>query len=630
MSDSIAAVSWIDGSGEHIRVYVVDCGQIVEYMFDGSWARGPFTQKGTSVAAIAAREASGRVHHHVFIGDGERVVEHRWENDEWKPGPLDAQHYTAVTAATAFIEDGERLIIRVYARHDEGVSELCWDSTSEWSRGAFNITARVPDGLAAVSWVEGTDRILRVYSSNGAQVDEHQWHDGWATSGVAWDGRNLAATSWRRDANEPEIAVYLGDRTEITERWWNGSEWFDGTFPRVRGVRVAATSWVDGGLHIRTFVREADGAVVEYQWNDGTGWSHVGPIEPPPQRWFVDGSRLRVNTSSDPFIIHGVCYSRTRPGEDTPVDSIHPDPGVWSSDLDAMREMGVNAIKIYGVDMDRVRKADHKYFLEYAWNHGERPIYVLLSRGIDPALLGRGRVDELKQLRDDYLTLVETYASCPAVMGFSIGAEVNTDTSLRDTDPFWSDFLGIAQHIRAAAGRRILTTGLIDHPGSIRRAVAADSSTRLIDVWGIDIYKATAHWDDTLAREYEEIRAAAGTPLLIAEFGYPASERNHEDAQRDHLIEAWQKIASRAEVICGGCIFSWADEWWKARNPAIQNLGAEDGADHPLFLRSDGSTVWRDEEYFGITEINPADHGRTLLPRSAYGAFKSLWRGSSE
>jgi hypothetical protein len=685
MGDRMAAVAWHDASGGCIRVYVATGGRIDEYVHQGGWRRGPFAADGaTSVAAIAVRDNGGHIHHHVFTSDGTAVRHQLWGNDKWNDGPFPATGGT-VAAATAFVSAADRLIMRVYVRDAAGgVTEHCWDGGPSWYPGSYTAAGAVANGLTAVSWREA----FRLYRATGAKVDERAWHYSWR-DGKSFDAsKALAATTWQRAPDKPEIALYLGDGGTIKEWWSNGSDWWTGDFPQTGGVDAASTNYFDvsGKLHIRTYVLGENGTVHEHQWDEGSGWK-VGVTLHTPW-WQIDDGKLK--RGPDSFVIKGMCYSRTLIGEpdlkqekEGPDDSVPSQADVWRADLDAMRAMGVNTIRIYGM----TRGVDaYEPFLNEAWHDGNQPIHVILSLWIEPLLLGlrtnvttpemqrqlelwRDAVKNssadpgaaLEQLRQNYVTLVQTYASHPAVMGFSIGAEVNNTNrhksgngfeSLAHTNEFWDDFMSIAAAIRGLALGRILTTGLIDGtmdakwtgttaagaqyvaigqplPGGDGHVVCAGlrlgldaekrlaGSSSLIDVWGIDVYKTA----DKFAGLFTLYRNAFATlerpfrPLLVAEFGYPASERNGgEEKQSTYLKAVWEAITAQPNIICGGCVFEWADEWWKGGDRSSHNLGSDE-----LF-----SGVWRDEEWFGVNALGGSD-GATLIGRDAR---TNLWPSS--
>lgn len=482
------------------------------------------------------------------------------------------------------------------------------------------------------------------------------------------------------------------------------------------------------------------------------------PVPIPVTEWFTDGAALRRSGHLGTYTIRGVCYSRALIGE-TPsptTDYIGRDRAeIWKRDLARMRAMGVNAIKIYSMDvsgppvdgLDSVavrtsRNQHHEDFLDAAWNGGDRPISVILSLWVEPLLLGlrepataatsaatsademqvqvdawrkaTGRenyAEALAALRTDYRTLARCYAAHAAVLGFSIGAEVNVEKSLAHVPAFWDDFVSIAATVRAeltaSGSRKIITTGLIDGttdvtifektsdvavtdvhhrpiavppttvappngfrlrrvvPAALRMALdaqgraSAAAGSAPIDVWGFDVYQHHSQYLPVFDRYTAEFtrRGSASAPLFIAEFGEPASRHDgttcDSPAQRypralernaagmamlsEQLINTWSAIESRVapmlrdsgtdpRVGCGGCIFEWADEWWKGDEPDARVPSMHNGHRAEMSYKSSASgTIHADEKWFGLHALVESHCGRSLRQRRTYADFQERW-----
>ena len=590
-------------------------------------------------------------------------------------GTLDVEGVSA--AATSFyLSQHNQYIIRVYVRDANGrATEWCWDTPNQetWYRG-WSVPGVVGDGpFAAISW----DWKLRIYVSDGVTISEHVWDSRWSIGWPSIPGTTVAATSRKEASGQIRIQLFVGDGTTITDRLWNGTAWTDGSF-NANGTSASATSYVDaaGVAHVRVYVLAADGKVIEHAC-DGGVWSATTPSNVfEPVRWWTEGTLLRNSLSEAPFTIRGVCYSRpfiNDPNPPADADYLRVNRAeVWSNDLASMRAMSVNTIKIYSLNLNQLADFPHKRFLDAAWNAGDKPIFVLLSLWIEPMALGDpGRQPELTVVRQQYLDLVNAYVAHPAVIGFSIGAEVNIGESRRYEAAFWNDFIGIARHIRAAASGKILTTGLIDgtadyikytqrgsvweeyvpvseprpslpegaveleyRPAALRLALLAGGAD-VIDVWGFDFYKLAGEFPWTFSNYRSAFTALRKSlaPLLVAEFGEPAT-RSGEPMSKltNHLTAIWTAIKDSG-VACGGCIFEWADEWWKETNPDGPNPETACGKTHERSTKQmytrDGTIVYYDEEWFGINALNKADCGRTLEPRETYTAFKALWGAHS-
>lgn len=381
--------------------------------------------------------------------------------------------------------------------------------------------------------------------------------------------------------------------------------------------------------------------------------------------WTVEGMALYVKTTSpdtsppkESFGFRGACYQRLRRGENPGagafIDPLADDrTDLWSEDLIRLRMMGANAIRVFNTAPD----VPHRAFLDRAWNDGDRPIHVLLSIWIEPEQLGVGNDAYVTNTRDSYSRLVASHKQHPAVVGFVIGGEVN-DRDSRLTEAFWTDFRTIAEGARSALGspgqtgyaEKILTTALINDFGetsSLDVALQEFNGRHVIDVWGFDLYPSPDEAVFNNAKRVFDRLGAPATPLLIGEFGDPASTHQSsdglvrpltpEEAERhaDYMAETCRKVAtyrkpSGARVLCGvgGCIFEWSDEWWKQGRPGEgpQDAFPYDPLHHNSGFKLAGSgffmTKYYDEEWFGLNGIT---EDGALVEREVYRRVGEEW-----
>lgn len=362
--------------------------------------------------------------------------------------------------------------------------------------------------------------------------------------------------------------------------------------------------------------------------------------------WTVDGRLClqRGNGHRAGFLIKGVCY------QPTPIGSgeLKAPLGIesrkyWERDLPLLRAMRANAIRVYNME-----GTDHTQFLDAAWNDGIDPIYVILGSPIHPGSFA----NPVDALVARYSSLASTYGTHPAVLGFSIGAEFNTDVDYPvaanlDAE-YWNRFKAIVNAVRQHVGHtKIITTGLIERWNEF----FAHAFTKGVDVdlWGIDLYKTNASfhqaWDS-----YDDLNP--GKPMLVGEFGVPASKHvgtlvtelpaptGDETARTTRALTSymetvWRKIEQKH---VGGFIFEWTDEWWKQQGVRCNSSLHSDSAGDTSATRCgtsthDGSTdaadyfepgAFWDEEWFGINAIAPGDPNE-LIPRVTYDLFLNLW-----
>jgi hypothetical protein len=101
---------------------------------------------------------------------------------------------------------------------------------------------------------------------------------------------------------------------------------------------------------------------------------------------------------------------------------------VWKPDLDAMRAAGVNVIRLYAGDPalnagSPDSAGNWKEFLDYAYNNGDKPIYVIMFSFTLGGVIAEGGADYRQYLKD-YANLVRSTVTHPAVFGYCVGNEI--------------------------------------------------------------------------------------------------------------------------------------------------------------------------------------------------------------
>lgn len=314
---------------------------------------------------------------------------------------------------------------------------------------------------------------------------------------------------------------------------------------------------------------------------------------------------------------------------------------IHERDIPLMREMGINSIRVYNFfpwkfptaqspEWSQGNHNDHTDFLDLCWNGGENPVYVWVSfqvptcfhyttaadqpsSGVSWRLQnGRWAYVDPDTVEEDALTrqfvensyqkLAEHYGGHPAVIGFVIGNEQN-DEIARSSPVYWNWVNSVAKIIKNEVEDKLTMISIVDDGTLTVRAAVALGALKDIDVWGINSYRGTVHTGfDTLFTDYA---AVSNKPLLVTEFGPPASTRGDDDevielpdnaqAQADYILVHFEDIVAHRSICSGGYIFEWSDEWWKSVDPTQQDpSNAPNGA----YPGGQG-----DEEYFGIFSI---------------------------
>jgi hypothetical protein len=287
-------------------------------------------------------------------------------------------------------------------------------------------------------------------------------------------------------------------------------------------------------------------------YRNATGRAHRATTT---TRWTVKGRELLLDGS--PFFIKGVDYGTSQIDSlydqapvANPLDNVYK--GIWEKDLALMRADGVNAVKVYNVTLASFKDIPNEnvlapqqpfpketgkidQFLDAAWNNGDHPIYVVLSLqfGGDDVLQPTYKV----ALSAAYKITASEYGSYPALMGFSIGNEINSDKLIIQPD-WWKALNDINASIKAGlreANRsvKITTTTMVDGTTSVggkdylNTVYYGEKYGFKVDAWGIDVYRGP-----TMGPLWAQIERSTTKPTIIAEYGssaayYPKSSAKH-------------------------------------------------------------------------------------------------------
>jgi beta-galactosidase/beta-glucuronidase len=138
-----------------------------------------------------------------------------------------------------------------------------------------------------------------------------------------------------------------------------------------------------------------------------------------------------------------------------------------------------------------------------------------------------------------------------------------------------------------------------------------------IDLWGINTYRGLSH-----GSLFDQWQALGDKPMYLGEYGADAYDSRGQGqvnvaAQAEAVSALTRELIDNyatagAGVTLGGFVFEWADEWWKAGQPNVQDAGgaAPGGGPHP--------DATFNEEYWGIVDID-------RIPRPAYDALGDLY-----
>jgi hypothetical protein len=286
--------------------------------------------------------------------------------------------------------------------------------------------------------------------------------------------------------------------------------------------------------------------------------------------FFVDPINFRQldykknNEKETPMFVNGVDYMPTQVGIANDDGYGYPDPNplddvneaIWLPDLQAMRQAGVNAVKVYSVAPPDINKyvpplSNHRLlkpgetgkidkFLQAAWNCGDRPIFVVLSFDfgaadvIDPK---PNPITHLEALKQVFFEVAKANAAAPALMGISAGNEINSDTLEYVGNPkWWSNLNELVDSMKsgyaASNARKIVTTTMVDFvrpvdpskpngPKYMPTVVEGEKNGFKADVWGLNAYRGYTFTD------FWKQLDAAKRPSFMSEYGAPAGYLAH-------------------------------------------------------------------------------------------------------
>ena len=391
----------------------------------------------------------------------------------------------------------------------------------------------------------------------------------------------------------------------------------------------------------------------------------------------TNGYVLEVNGA--PFVIKGVNYAPVPIGVlpgDAPVYGDYFVPGfknVWKPDIDNLRAAGVNVIRLYAGNPDLNAGAagsagNWKQFLDYCYNDGNNPVYVLMFSYTQGGVIAAGGTSYQDYVRQ-YRELVESTVTHPAVLGYVVGNEIYGGVT--GNAQFWvnlGNLFNTAENAGMSQGKKpFLTTAITDNyePGipwpAIKKGEESGQLTNL-DAWGINIYRGPFMGvpNNSPFAQYLALMNQLGVkkPMILTEFGTPHTTRPapgvygqnvrtpitnlddvppaeigpgqpYYDAKETgaFLTGLWDKVkgnigAKTTQVCVGGCLFEWSDEYWKAGD---QYRSVQTG--DPNFVMGSLAGSYGDEAGYGLTsDVDSAAYGPGLpnIVRTLFKGYKAV------
>jgi len=283
----------------------------------------------------------------------------------------------------------------------------------------------------------------------------------------------------------------------------------------------------------------------------------------------------QVLLNGQPFYAKGVGYQPIPVGE-KPEDYPNGDyftsnyAYIYKPDVDKMRAMGVNMIKIYSWYPDH----DHNDFLNYCYNGGVNPIYVGVGYYIEAGAV----ISKKNVYIEQFKLLAQNTYQHPAIMGYMIGNETNNEDDINNPK-YWSALNEMAGAIKAITTNKITFIANVDDGmNTVRKG---DSQFSNLDVWGINVFRGRS-----LGNLYSTYASASSRPLFITEIGFSSTIRENNEPKpmpnngqgvADYASSLLEEIKgnisaiNKTKVVAGTMWFMFCDEWWKQNCPRCWN-----------------------------------------------------------
>ena len=118
-----------------------------------------------------------------------------------------------------------------------------------------------------------------------------------------------------------------------------------------------------------------------------------------------------------------------------------------------------------------------------------------------------------------YALMAKEYGNDPAVMGVSIGSEINSEEYINQPQ-WWNKLSEISESVdktyKEIGAKKITTTTMVDD--GLTTVRAGELAKFKIDTWGLDVYRGR-----TMGQVFSQIASATQKPEIMAEYGASAA-----------------------------------------------------------------------------------------------------------
>ncbi|MBF0593448.1 MAG: tetratricopeptide repeat protein [Candidatus Omnitrophica bacterium] len=339
-----------------------------------------------------------------------------------------------------------------------------------------------------------------------------------------------------------------------------------------------------------------NGTLENWMMQDG---NHNGKPDSPYDSW-VDKNQNNVQDADEPVV----------------------------GDFQLMKEMGVNAIRVYNLP----NTIDKKVLRDLYDNDG---IMVIMEDFLGKYAIGSGadwatgtdyeNPVHLKNMMEKIEQMVNEYKNEPYIMFWLLGNENNYGVaSNADKKPvaYYKFVNAVAKRIKELDPDRPVAIC----NGDILYLDKFAKNAPEVDIFGANVYRG----DYGFASYWDEVRRVTNKPAFITEYGAPAyskmvsldeAEEQQASYHRGALLDIEANSAGYAEGegnALGGISFEWMDEWWKNYEPAKHDTKAD--------VVGPFAGGYYFEEWFGLVGQGDGKSSPFLRHlRKSYYVYKSFW-----
>lgn len=337
-------------------------------------------------------------------------------------------------------------------------------------------------------------------------------------------------------------------------------------------------------------------------------------------------------TGGSRFELRSFAYSPVPIGENpsNATSTRYTDPRLIRRDGPLMTAAGANSIRIFdamSINLDGTGEVQTNLaFIREAALQG---LWVVMGTGF-PCNLDFANATVRANVVQAHVDFAAQFGAEPNVLMWAPGNEMNLAIAQNDLNDWYTLLEAIASAVKTAQGPGgPLVSGIngdvsnLDDfcPGSNFGEGGATAGMTLapsVDVWAGNLFRGAS-----LGTLREELLLAPAKPYWIAEMGTDSFNQDllvQDEATQAAMLDAlWDQIRVFDDVLFGGDIGFWSDEWWKCGAPNQQ-----DNCGNPF---GHGSDNFMNEEHLGVMRIATGASGEVDLvtAKQAYGAVHDAW-----